>query len=52
MKKFNTKTQKLVPRSQIKFVNFCRNYINLHNGTQIPLVPVLYKGEMRFAIEK
>lgn len=53
IRKFNPRgAERLLKKSEIKFVNFSRHYINLVNGQQVDMVPVMYRGHMRFAVPK
>lgn len=52
IRNFNPRAEKLVKKSEISFVDFIDNKIRLNSGSVIKLVPVMYKGTMRFAIPK
>lgn len=52
IRKFNTRAEKLLKKSEIRFVDFINNQIKLKNGKVVKLVPVMYRGHMRFAIPK
>ena len=53
IRKFNPRgAERLLKKSEIKCVNFCRHYINLTDGRQVDMIPVMYRGHMRFAIPK
>lgn len=52
IRKFKPRAEKLVKKSDIKFVDFINKKIRLNNGSIIKLVPVMYKDTMRFAIPK
>jgi hypothetical protein len=50
LRNFNSRAEKLVKKSEIKFVDFTRNLVTLRDGSKIKFDPVMYRGEMRFAI--
>ena len=52
LRKFNSKAEKLVKKSEIKFVNFIDNRVTLKNGSVVNFTPVSYRGKMRLAISK
>lgn len=51
IRNFNPRAEKLLKKSEIRFVDFIHNKIYTKNGI-VKMVPVMYRGHMRFAISK
>ena len=52
VRNFNPHTQKLVKKSDIKFINNPAHHITLVSDEKIPLIYVRFRGKIRCAIEK
>ena len=52
MLKFNSKTQELVSKEDIKFVDFTVNQLVLKSGHMVQFILVDCEGEMKFAYYK
>ena len=52
VKNFNSHTQKLIKKSDIKFIDNPAHRITLVSGEKVPLIYVRFRGTIRCAIEK
>ena len=52
VKNFNTHTQKLIKKSDIKFIDNPTHRIFLVSGEIVPLIYVRFRGKIRCAVEK
>lgn len=52
LRSFNPRAEKLLKKSEIEFVDFIHNQIHTSKYGVVKLIPVMYRGHMRFAIPK